>query len=218
MLVESTSSTLRLLITPLVEETFVGERFLDHYTVNLDVGLIQPVLIFVVADSGHELCHIESCACRLLLLLVDLVLLIGRLGLARALLADNLEDFDQLFLREVDSERHADVHKVVLEDEAQIILIVDLVGLLGRVAHLFDYLAELGHQRILLVRRLLQFDAAGLDKGLDQVMEADFFNRWLLLIVDCLGPVTRLGLDTLVGVVDRLPESFKLVPNHNDAQ
>ena len=67
-----------MLFTPLVEQALVRQRFLQHHAVDFDVSLVEPVLVFAVANSGHELIHVEAGACRLLLLRVDLVLLVGR--------------------------------------------------------------------------------------------------------------------------------------------
>ena len=75
---------------------------------------------------------------------------------------------------------------------------------------LLDLLAILGHQSVLLVRRLFELDTASGDKGPDQVQVANFLDQRLLLVADAFLTLVSVGLDTLFVLVNSLPEGFKL--------
>jgi hypothetical protein len=59
--------------------------------------------------------------------------------------ADHLEYFGELFLLKVESQGHADVDEIVLEDKSEVTLIVALVSLLRGHIHFFELLSVLRH-------------------------------------------------------------------------
>ena len=184
---------------------------------DLDIGLVQPVFVFVVRHSRRELGAGESGTCRRLRLAVrHLHLLVGALG-ACCLRGDDLEDSRQLIRREVESHRAADVNEVVLADGAQVVLVVGLVRLLGRQVQPLELLAEFGHEGILLVRRPLNPDAASGNKGPDEIQETYLLHGWPLLGAGAFPAPALRSLHLLVRLVDRFPEGLELFSRDGDA-
>ena len=74
-----------------------------------------------------------------------MILLVFAVSLLSACGANDLEYLYELVLTEVELQSHADVHKVVLKDKAQVLLVIVLVSTLRGHTSLLQLLTELGH-------------------------------------------------------------------------
>jgi len=72
----------RGLVFPLVEESLVGGRLLDNDRVDLDVGLVNPIVVSLFKDGVDQLLLGEAGLARLLGFHKSLRLLVGGCGLA----------------------------------------------------------------------------------------------------------------------------------------
>ena len=137
---------LGLLISPLREQAFVREPFLQSDGMDLDAGLEEPILVPLDQYSLLQLLVVEACISRRLSPLKLLHLLVVARCLLRALLTYALEELDQLLVRKLQAQGWvlAATQEVLCLNVAVIGWVEGLVSLLDRSPALLELSPELG--------------------------------------------------------------------------